>query len=81
MSHLRLPELKGQVPIFISSRNRMAQLYPPALSSLFIASYDSQGYDGGILAVLHTACSLYTYINNDISFLLLSSRKASRNID
>jgi hypothetical protein len=25
----------------------MAQLYPRALGSLFVASYDSQGYGGG----------------------------------
>jgi hypothetical protein len=32
----------------------MAQLYPRALGLLFVASYDLQGYDGGILAHLHT---------------------------
>jgi hypothetical protein len=40
--------LEGQVPIFISRRNRVAQLYPQVLDSLFVASYDSQVYDGGI---------------------------------
>jgi hypothetical protein len=35
--------LEGQVPVFISPRNRMAQLYPQALGYLFIASYDSEG--------------------------------------
>jgi hypothetical protein len=48
------PNLEGQVPVFISPRNRVAQLYPQALGSLFLASYDSQGYSGGILACLHT---------------------------
>jgi hypothetical protein len=43
-----LPETRGQAPIFISPRNRVAQLYPQALASLFVASYDSQGYGGGI---------------------------------
>jgi hypothetical protein len=42
------PNLEGQVPVFISPRNRVAQLYPQALGSLFVASYDSQGYGGGI---------------------------------
>jgi hypothetical protein len=37
------PYLEGQVPILISSRNRVAQLYPQALSSRFV-TYDSQGY-------------------------------------
>jgi hypothetical protein len=31
----------------------VAQLYPRALGSLYIASYDSQGYGGGILTRLH----------------------------
>jgi hypothetical protein len=43
------PDLDGQVPIFISPRNRVAQSYPRALGSLFISSYGSQGYGGGIL--------------------------------
>jgi hypothetical protein len=40
--------LEGQVPVFISPRVRVAQLYPPALGSLSVASYDSQGYGAGI---------------------------------
>jgi hypothetical protein len=32
----------------------VAQLYSQALGSLFVASYDSQGYGGGILTRLHT---------------------------
>jgi hypothetical protein len=32
--------LEGQVPVFISPRNRLAQLYSQALGSLFIASYN-----------------------------------------
>jgi hypothetical protein len=42
------PNLVGQVPVFISPRKKVAQLYPPALGSIFVASYDSQGYSGGI---------------------------------
>jgi hypothetical protein len=37
------PNLEGHVPVFISPRNRVAKLYPRALGSLSIASYDSQG--------------------------------------
>jgi hypothetical protein len=44
----RLTNLEGQVPVFISPRNRVARLYPQALGSLYVASYDSQGYGGGI---------------------------------
>jgi hypothetical protein len=46
--------LVGHVPIFISPRNRVAQLYPQTLGHLFIASYDSHGYGGGIVTALHT---------------------------
>jgi hypothetical protein len=49
--------LEGQVPVFISSRNRVAQLYPRALGSLYVASYDSQGSGGGIPTRLHTGKS------------------------
>jgi hypothetical protein len=42
------PNLEGQVPVFISRKNRVAQLFSQALGSLFIACYDSQGYGRGI---------------------------------
>jgi hypothetical protein len=48
------PNLEGQVPAFISTRNRVAQLYSQALGSLFVASYDPQGYDRGIRPCLAT---------------------------
>jgi hypothetical protein len=35
----------------------MAQLYPRELGSLFVASYDPQVYDGGILTRPHTGHS------------------------
>jgi hypothetical protein len=47
------PNLESQVPVFISPRNRVAQLYPEALGSLFVAPYDSQGYGGGIRTRIH----------------------------
>jgi hypothetical protein len=43
--------LEGLVPVFVSPRNRVAQLYSRALGSLYIASYDSRGYGGGILTL------------------------------
>jgi hypothetical protein len=46
--------LEGQVPIFISPRNRVAWLYPQALDSIFVASYDSRGDGGGIRPRLQT---------------------------
>jgi hypothetical protein len=48
------PKLEGQVPVFLSPRNGVAQLYPQALGSVFITYYNSQGYGGGILTHLHT---------------------------
>jgi hypothetical protein len=55
LSHIRdSPNLEGQAPVFISHRNRVAQLYPQALGSLFVASYYSQGYGGGMRTCLHT---------------------------
>jgi hypothetical protein len=47
------PNLEGQVPVCVSPRNRVARLHPQTLGSLFVASYDSQGYDGGIRTHLH----------------------------
>jgi hypothetical protein len=46
--------LHGEVPVFICPRNRMARLCPQTLGSLFVASYDLQGYGGGIRPRLHT---------------------------
>jgi hypothetical protein len=48
------PNLEDQVPVFISPRNRVTWLYPQTLGSLFVASYNSQGYDAGIRPCLHT---------------------------
>jgi hypothetical protein len=52
-SGLSFPNMEGHVPVFICPRNRVAQLYPQTLGSLFVAS-DSQGYGGGIRSRLHT---------------------------
>jgi hypothetical protein len=42
------PHLEDQVPLFISPRYRLVQLYPHALGSFFVASYYLQNYGGGI---------------------------------
>jgi hypothetical protein len=49
-----IPNLQGHVPVFVSSRKRVARLYSQALGSLFVAFYNSQGYGGGIRTCLHT---------------------------
>jgi hypothetical protein len=46
-------DLEVQVPVFISPRDRVAQFYPQALGSIFVASYDFQGYGGGIRPCIH----------------------------
>jgi hypothetical protein len=63
------PNLEGQVPIFMSLRKRVAQLYPQALGSLFGAPYDSQGYGGGIQTRFHAGWGL-----TSLTALLIISR-------
>jgi hypothetical protein len=41
-----IPNLEDQVTVFMSPSDRVAQLYPQALGSLFIAFYNLQGYGG-----------------------------------
>jgi hypothetical protein len=53
------PNLEGQIPVFISPRNRVAQLYPRVLGSFFVASYGSQDYCGVILTLHHTGSILW----------------------
>jgi hypothetical protein len=50
---------EGQFPVFISTRNRITQLHPPALDFLFAVSYDSQGYGVGIRTYIHTGYWLH----------------------
>jgi hypothetical protein len=74
--HILLPQvwdslnLEGHFPVFISPRKWVAQLYPQALSSLFVSSYDSQGYGGGIRTRLHSNWSQsqsQSHIATDVS--------------
>jgi hypothetical protein len=53
------PNLEAQVPVFISSRKKVAQLYLWALGPIFVASCDSQGYSGCILTRLPTGEGLF----------------------
>jgi hypothetical protein len=52
-----LPIWRARSPYLYPPRNMVAQLHPQALSSLFVASYDSQGYGGVIRTHLHTGLS------------------------
>jgi hypothetical protein len=60
--HILLSHLGLQVPVFISTRNMVAQLYLRALGTLFVASYDSQGYGGVILTRLYTGVYISFYV-------------------
>jgi hypothetical protein len=42
------PNLEGQVHVFMVRSERVALLYPQALGSFSVASYDSQEYGGAI---------------------------------
>jgi hypothetical protein len=59
--------LESEVPVFITPRNRVARLYAQELGSIFVASYDSQGYGGGIRPRLHTG-----WFHSDLNGLLYS---------
>jgi hypothetical protein len=48
------PNLEDQVSVFMSPSDRVAQLYPKARGSPFVAFYDSEGHGGDILTLLHT---------------------------
>jgi hypothetical protein len=49
--------LEGQVPMFISPRSRVVRVYPQAMGSLSVTSYESQGYGEGVRPRLHTGQS------------------------
>jgi hypothetical protein len=51
------PTWRARSP-YLSARNRVAQLYPQALGSLLVASYDSQGYSGCIRTRLHAGVTI-----------------------
>jgi hypothetical protein len=52
VSDSRLPQPEG--PGIYISQEQGGLVIPEALGSLFVASYDSQGYGGGIRPRLHT---------------------------
>jgi hypothetical protein len=54
LSHLRLPQPGGPGSRIYISQEQGGPVIPRALGSLFVASYDSRGYGGGILTRLHT---------------------------
>jgi hypothetical protein len=55
------PNLEDKVPVFVSTRNRVARLYLQALGTPFVASYESQSYGGGIWLHLHTGFTTLSF--------------------
>jgi hypothetical protein len=78
---LRLPNLESQVPVFISTRNRVAQIYPWALGSLSVASYDSQGYGGVILSCLHKGYRFPNVSNENTASRCSWQKKITNQVD
>jgi hypothetical protein len=54
VSDSRLSQPGGSGPRIYILQEQVTQLYPQALGSFFVASYDPQGYGGGILIRLNT---------------------------
>jgi hypothetical protein len=75
----RLPQPGGPGPrIYNPPRNSGTKLYPQTLGSHFVASYDWQGYGGGVLTRLLTATSQnlsQSYITGSIPPINLSWRQ------
>jgi hypothetical protein len=80
VSDSRLPKPGAQVPIFISPRNRVAQLYPPppALASLSVAFYNSQGCGGGIRPCIHTAWQSSKFTEEPLSNMMVVTTVSCR---
>jgi hypothetical protein len=55
------PTWRARFPYLYPLKNRVAQLYPRALGSLYISSYDSQGYGEGILTLLYLEGQVHVY--------------------
>jgi hypothetical protein len=58
-------------------RNRVARLYLEALSSLFVASYDSQVYGGDIRPRLHTESYMDFHRAKKIDVFIISAARTS----
>jgi hypothetical protein len=56
------PNLEDQVSVFMSTSDRVAQLYPQAPGSLSVGICDSEGYSGGILTRLYSTIHDLNYL-------------------
>jgi hypothetical protein len=80
MSHLRLPEPAVQVPVIISLRKRGTSYSLRALGSLYVASYDSQSYRGGILTRLHTGNLFQILTSQRRNYVATDSQSVSQSV-
>jgi hypothetical protein len=54
LPHMRLPQTGGPGHHIYIPQEQSDPIILPGLDSIFVDSYDSQGYGGGILTRLHT---------------------------
>jgi hypothetical protein len=69
--------LEDQISVFTSPSDRVVQLYRQAPGFLFVAFYDSQDYNGGILTHLHRGVLLllsFYYVHEDVRIDLFNHR-------
>jgi hypothetical protein len=57
------PTWRARPPYLYPQGTGWPSLYPQALGSRFVASYDSQGYGGGIRTRLDTGCAVQSQTN------------------
>jgi hypothetical protein len=62
VSHLRLPQLGGPGPHIYITQEQGGPVILLGTGFPFVASYDSQGYGGGILIRLHTGEKRISFI-------------------
>jgi hypothetical protein len=58
LSHLRLLQPGGPGPNIYIPQEKGGQVIPPGTGFPFVASYDSQGYGGGILTCFNTGVTV-----------------------
>jgi hypothetical protein len=59
----------------------VAQLYPQALGSLFVVSYDSQGYGGGIRPLSTRETESHSKVEVKVTLRLTVSQSVSLGVD
>jgi hypothetical protein len=68
---VRLPHPGGPGSHIYIPQEQGSPVTPRALGSFYVASYDSQGYDGGIPTHLHTERELSSYILHAFMYMYM----------